>query len=324
MHWSRPGIGFTASPRIDMTSVNASKSLALASKGLALISTLLIIAAPANGQRRSLTHGAEKRGYIVYTPASYHADSQKTYPVVMNFHGGGMTMAEQMLYSRMNVTADAHNFIVVYPQGINQDWNVGFGMSYQEGTDDIGFVEALLDQLSKDYRIATDRIYAAGLSRGGFFCHRIAAELSHRFAAVAAVGALLPQPVELQQRPRANPVPIGVMLVHGTADKIVAYDGKSGGYLSAHESFAYWTKRNKIAATVAATRRIDVDPGDGTYITDLRTTGGPATVALITVHDGGHAWVGADAFNVGLPLGKTSKDADLNEMIWRFFEGHRR
>ena len=56
-----------------------------------------------------------------------------------------MTMAEQMLYTQMNRAADRHRFIVVYPQGIKQDWNVGFGMSYLAGTDDVGFTQAMLD-----------------------------------------------------------------------------------------------------------------------------------------------------------------------------------
>jgi len=113
-----------------------------------------------------------------------------------------MTMAEQMLYTRMNQTADLEGFIVVYPQGIDQDWNVGFGVSYQYGTDDVGFTEALLDQLQKDFRVDPRRIYAAGLSRGGFFCHRLAAERSHRIAAVATVGASMPIPVLALRRPR--------------------------------------------------------------------------------------------------------------------------
>lgn len=104
-----------------------------------------------NAQVRPLVHKDEKRKYIVYTPQSYATSPDKKYPVVFNFHGGGMTMAEQMLYTKMNHTADKHDFIVVYPQGIKQDWNVGFGMSYTEGTDDIGFTEAVLNAVEKNF-----------------------------------------------------------------------------------------------------------------------------------------------------------------------------
>lgn len=115
--------------------------------------------------------------------------------MVFNFHGGGMAMAEQMLYTQMNKTADKYDFIVVYPQGIKQDWNVGFDMSYTEGNDDIGFVNSLLVSLAKDYRIDSKKVYATGLLKGGFFCQRIASELSDKFTAVASVGATMPEPV---------------------------------------------------------------------------------------------------------------------------------
>jgi polyhydroxybutyrate depolymerase len=291
---------------------------------LALTATLLLAVIPtaAPAQANSLTHGAEKRRYIVYTPASYPADTTRKYPVVLNFHGGGMTMAEQMLYTRMNRTADAEGFIVVYPQGLQQDWNVGFGTSYSDGTDDVGFVEALLDQLQRDYRVDGSRIYATGLSRGGFFCQRLAAELSHRIAAIASVGGPLPHPVLEQQKPRGPVLPVGVMLVHGTADQVVAFDGKPGGYLSAPKTYEYWARRNGASGEPSATLRIDTDPGDGTSATLLQTAG-TASVALITIHDGGHTWAGADPFNVGLPIGSTPQDVDINAVIWRFLASHR-
>jgi len=291
---------------------------------LVLAATLYAVlptAAPA--QAKSLTHGGEKRRYIVYAPASYPADTARKYPVVLNFHGGGMTMAEQMLYTRMNRTADAEGFIVVYPQGLQQDWNVGFGTSYRDGTDDVGFVEALLDQLQRDYRVDGSRIYATGLSRGGFFCQRLAAELSHRIAAVASVGGPLPHPVLEQQKPRGAALPVGVMLVHGTADRVVAFDGKPGGYLSAPESYRYWARRNGASAD-GATRRIDANVRDGASATLLRTAAGSASVALVTLQDGGHTWAGADPFNVGLPIGSTPQDVDINAVIWRFLARHRR
>lgn len=293
---------------------------------LLLTSTALLHALATSGhaQVRTLEHGDERRRYIVYTPASYAADSTTRYPVVLNFHGGGMTMAEQMLYTGMNRTADAEGFIVVYPQGLRQDWNVGFGTSYREGTDDVGFTEALLDELQRDYRVDGSRIYASGLSRGGFFAQRLAAELSHRIAAVASVGGPLPNPVLDEQRPRAARFPVGVMLVHGTADAVVAYDGKPGAYLSARDSYLYWAGLAGARDEDAVAERMDRDSQDGTSVSIRRTRHGSAAVALVTIENGGHTWPGADPFNVGLPIGSTARDLDANELIWRFLAPHRR
>lgn len=272
-------------------------------------------------QVKSLPHKEEKRRYLVYTPPSYDSEPRKAFPVVFNFHGGGMTMAEQMLYTQMNRAADRHRFIVVYPAGIKQDWNVGFGMSYVDGTDDIGFTEALLAKLKQDYRVDGERVYATGLSRGGFFALRIAAELPHLFAAVASVGAPMPEPVVQHH---TKPGKVGVLLMHGTADKVVAYGGKPTGYLSAEESFNYWAKWNGAGADTASRLVIDADPGDGTDVTWVEQGNGRQSVALATIREGGHTWPGADPFNVGLPIGKTTRDIDANDVIWRFLDKHRR
>jgi polyhydroxybutyrate depolymerase len=282
-----------------------------------IVSLLLVCTtAPAltSAQVKSLVHKEEKRRYLVYTPASYAAQPDKTYPVVFNFHGSGMTMAEQMLYTQMNRAADRHGFIVVYPAGLKQDWNVGFGMSYLEGTDDIGFTEALLARLRQDYRVDDRRVYATGLSRGGFFALRIAAELPHKFAAVASVGAPMPEPVI---RHHTSTGKVGVLQLHGTADQVVAYAGKPTGYLSAEATYDYWLQRNGIAGDQATPVVLGAD------VTWREQGNGRQRVALATIRDGGHTWPGADPFNVGLPIGKTTPDLDANEAIWQFLSQHR-
>lgn len=64
-------------------------------------------------------------------------------------------------------------------------------------------------------------MFATGLSRGGFFAHRLAAELSHRIAAIAAVGAPVPKPMIDEQVARSDVHAIGVMLIHGPFDAVV-------------------------------------------------------------------------------------------------------
>lgn len=268
-------------------------------------------------QTKMLVHNEAKRRYIVYTPKGYDPASPNGYPVVFNFHGGGMTPAEQMLYTRMNHTADKYGFIVVYPKGINEDWNVGFGMSYQKGTDDIGFTGALLNQLEKDYRVDSKRVFATGLSRGGFFCHRIAAELPHRFSAVASIGATLPDSVAFYHTDKKE---VGVLMVHGKADRVVNYEGKNGGYYSALNSYHYWKAPGSGKETKTA---IDKIPGDSTAVEILTSISGKHRTVLISIENGGHTWPGADDFNIGLPIGRTSREMDINEYMWEFFNGVR-
>ena len=288
-----------------------------------IVSLLLLLATCfpllALAQVQTLQHKDVKRRYIVYTPPAYHSAPQQAFPVVFNFHGGGMTMAEQMLYTQMNRAADRHGFIVVYPQGIKQDWNVGFGMDYLAGTDDVGFTQAMLDKLKQDYRIDARRVYATGLSRGGFFALRLAAELPQQFAAVASVGATMPEPVVAHH---GKPEKVGMLLIHGTADQVVLYQGKAGGYLSADDTLRYWAKVNAIATNPPPPRLLPAATGDDLKVSLLEQANGQQSVALVTIDGGGHTWPGADAFNIGLPIGKTSRSIDANEVMWEFFGRH--
>ncbi|MBC3831687.1 hypothetical protein H8K33_09220 [Undibacterium amnicola] len=298
---------------------------------LSLLATASLYVENVQAQEKGLTHKEEKRRYIVYTPKSYASNPDKRYPLVLNFHGGGMTAREQMLYTQMNKAADQFDFIVVYPQGLGnvgkQDWNVGFGTSYQDGTDDVGFTDSLLNQLEKNFRIDSSRIYATGLSRGGFFAQRLAAELSHRIAAIASVGASLPVPVEQNQVPRGEKKPVGVMIAMGTADQVVLYAGKPDGYLSALAGYEYWIQQNtgKVRdATMENKQSFNRDPNDGTDVDIIENKVGQYQASLVTINNGGHTWAGADPFNIGLPIGKTSNDINLNDIIWQFFQKHRR
>jgi polyhydroxybutyrate depolymerase len=310
------------------------KSLQLffsAALSLSLLAGASLYSTPVQAQEKGLTHKEEKRRYIVYTPKSYTSNSDKKYPLVLNFHGGGMTMREQMLYTQMNKAADQFDFIVVYPQGLGnvgkQDWNVGFGTSYQDGTDDVGFTDSLLNQLEKEWRIDSSKIYATGLSRGGFFAQRLAAELSHRIAAIASVGASLPVPVEKNQVPRGEKKPVGVMIAMGTADQVVAYAGKPDGYLSAQASYEYWIQQNTGKArdtTMETKQSFNRDPNDGTDVEMTENKAGQYQTSLVSINNGGHTWAGADPFNIGLPIGKTSNDINFNEIMWQFFQKHRR
>ncbi len=284
------------------------------------IAVLLTLSAlQAFTQAKQFNHGTEKRRYIIYIPDAYHKDQTKSFPVVFNFHGGGMTMTEHMFYTGMNRSAEKNGYIVVYPQGIKQDWNVGFDMSYQFGSNDVDYVNTLLKFLLKQYRIDPTRVYATGLSRGGFFCQRLAAELPEKFAAIASVGGTLPDSVAyFHQKKIAMPV----MVIHGTADVIVTYNGKDKAYKSAKATYQYWKKHNGLETIKESVKSIDKNKTDSTSLHILQSSGNNISVQLVSIKGGGHTWPGSDSFNIGFSLGKTSSEIDANDLIWKFFSAH--
>ena len=90
-----------------------------------------------------------------------------------------------------NQIADEENFIVVYPQGslilnLLAHWNVG-GFTQISNTDDVAFVDYLISSLSEIYNINLDRVYATGMSNGGFMSFLLACQLSNKITAIASV-----------------------------------------------------------------------------------------------------------------------------------------
>lgn len=142
----------------------------------------------------TLIHDGETREYLLYVPGAYNETS--SVPLMMNFHGFGMTAADQQYMADMRPIADTANFILVYPQGSLWDgdphWNTSLpGGDNKSSADDFGFVEAMINHISSEYNIDTNRIYACGYSNGGMFAYGLANFKSELVAGVASVSGTM-------------------------------------------------------------------------------------------------------------------------------------
>ncbi len=89
--------------------------------------------------------------------------------------------------------ADANGIIAVYPDGIARGWNDGrmTRRIQRADVDDVAFFSAALDKLESEYSVDATRVYATGISNGGFMSFRLGCDLAARFAAVAPDAATL-------------------------------------------------------------------------------------------------------------------------------------
>ncbi len=260
--------------------------------------------------------GGLVRTVLVHVPASY--DPAKGTMLVLNFHGYSSDGAQEQVLSRMNQASDANGFIAVHPYGVANSWNAGVccGTAWLDGTDDVGFVGKMLDQLESDYCIDPKQVHSTGMSNGAFLSHRLACEMSDRIASIAPVAGVVGVPA-------CNPSrPVPVLHFHGTSDLLVPYKGgQSGGipgvpaFISVAESIAGWRERDKCP------------PGDGKPFyqqgdaTCVRWSGCEqgSEVVLCTLEGGGHTWPGG----VPVPaLGKTSNDINATGAMVQFFKAH--
>jgi polyhydroxybutyrate depolymerase len=253
--------------------------------------------------------GNDARAYRVHVPGSYTPSTATS--VVLVFHGFTQDAAGIEQQAEMDPVSDAHGFIAVYPQGLNNSWNAGgcCGMSSSQGVDDVAFVGHLLDQLATAYCVDPKRVFAAGFSNGGMLSHRLGCEMSDRIAAVGAVSGTLA--IDVCTPPR----PVAVMHVHGTADFVVGYaDGGFSGAQGVPPTIATWTKND---GCTDATPTNVFKNGDASCDEHQACEAGVA-VRLCTIDQGGHQWPGGqDDF-----LGKLSANLDASEEIAKFFEAH--
>ncbi len=274
----------------------------------------------------TLRHGGLVRTYRVHLPPSY--DAGKRWPVVLALHGGGATGRGTERLTHLGEIADRHGFIVVYPDGIRRGWADGRGGTGAEraGVDDVGFLAALIDKLAGEYSIDPARVYATGISNGGFMSQRLACELSARIAAIAVVAATIGESLAGRCKP-LRPVP--VLMIHGTEDPLVPWAGgkvkvgAGGRILSVNASIRKWASLDGCAATptVTPSRKPSTD---GTRVR-REVYGGctdGAEVVLYAIEGGGHTWPGGLQYFPERFIGKTSRDIDAGEVIWEFFARH--
>lgn len=253
-----------------------------------------------------LSHGGMTRSYQLHVPSGY--SGQEGVPLVVNFHGYTSNATQQAGFSGMNAKADAAGFIVAYPEGLNNSWNAGTccGVSATNKVDDVGFARAVVADIQSKACVNPKRIYATGMSNGGYLSHRLACEASDLFAAVAPVASVLAIPAAECKPAR----PISVIHFHGTADTLVAYNGGSSS-ISAPDSFAGWASRNGCTDTASES----FNKGN-TKCTTHKACKDGVSVTLCTVTDGGHCWFGTEF----CPFGKSTLDISANDEMWNVFE----
>jgi polyhydroxybutyrate depolymerase len=251
--------------------------------------------------------GGQNRAMNVHVPASY--DPSVPTPVVFDFHGYTSDAAQEDILTHMNQKADSAGFVSVHANGIANSWNAGAccGTAASTHVDDVGFVSAAIDALEAKLCVDTHRVFATGMSNGGFLSQRLGCELSDRIAAIAPVAGVLGVPT-------CNPSrPVAVMEFHGTADTLVPYNGNpSINYPPVPDTFAGWAKRDGCTGSPVQT----YSKGD-TQCQTYQTCAAGVTVTLCTVTGGGHTWPG------GTPvpfLGHTTTDISATDAMWDFFK----
>jgi len=252
--------------------------------------------------------------------------------LLLAFHGSresGQKFRRRTRYA-FDRLADAHGFVVAYPDGYKRSWNdCRKAAPYAARTrqiDDVGFARALIDAFRRSHGIDPERVFAVGFSSGGQLGYRLALEAPGTVRAVAAIGASLPTPDNLDCSESGKPV--SVLVMNGTDDRFNPFEGglvtvfgfRSRGAVRSSEDTARYFAGLSGAAEAPA-REVLTAPAEPPWVERVTWRGG-REVELVTIHGGGHVVPQGDS---GYPafLGKTARGFDGPAEIWKFFARQR-
>lgn len=250
-------------------------------------------------QTVTIEHEGMQRSYQRYVPEGL--DPEAPVPLMLNFHGFTSNTDAQIAFSGMNTTADREGFIVAYPEGLGAAFNAGKNCCSAYGNpphmaDDVDFARAIIDDIAAKGCIDRRRVYATGMSNGGYMAEYLACEAADVFAAVAPVGSMVP--VRTDCTPSR---PIAVIEFNGTEDPF----GAEETFVAA---FTAWRKRNGCSEESTRTEF-------GASYCDLWDDCAEG-VALqhCTLTGMGHCWPGT-AFCVN---GDYNLEISANDEMWEF------
>ena len=172
--------------------------------------------------------GASTRKTLTYVPKNV----EESPALVISLHGYNQDPNYQMKQTAWNDLADSEHFIVTYPQGNGNAWDIS-------GNGDIQFIEQIMNDMELKHNVDKNRIYVSGFSMGGMMTYHCMAKLADKVAAFGPVSGI---PVDYRNPSSTRKVPI--MHIHGTADDVVKWEGDpthpAGGYGRIDEYVKKW------------------------------------------------------------------------------------
>lgn len=279
----------------------------------------------------------ERSAYVLIPRGAAPAGGR---PLVVMLHGGGGSAEYLLGRSSWPRLSEREGFVLLLPNGSpevagqrssfmgnKQTWNDGGPISlapntsaYARGVDDVGFLMMLIDHVKQRTPIDGDRVYLSGHSNGSAMSYRLAGEHPGEFAAVGVVAGHLRTPLP------ARSVPVPLLQITGAQDPFVPIAGGQAGF---------GRRRTQVPPAIHAPQQWAAFNGittPETVVEDtalFRTvrwgTGGSRMEVMFTIiHGHGHEWPGDPSPLPAMLIGPNAHSMNACEVIWHFFESHRR
>jgi polyhydroxybutyrate depolymerase len=231
-------------------------------------------------------HTVQGRAYELKVPAGAAAD--EALPLLILNHGYSANGWAQDVIFPFSKLVDSKRFLYALPNGTQDK----FGKRFWNATDaccnfdevpvdDVAFFRALIDDIKAQHPVK--RVYVAGHSNGAFMALRLACEASDVIDGIVAVSGSTWN--DFTRCPDGRKIPI--LLVHGTVDATIPYEGREGLYPAAHETGRRFARRAGCGETWSETGRADF-VGDGDTETVQEQLDCDPAIQLWSIEGAGH------------------------------------
>ena len=274
----------------------------------------------------SYTNAAGSRSYRLYVPSGYQG---QPLPLIAMLHGCTQSPEDFASGTRMNVVAEEHTCLVVYPEqspaaNASKCWNWFRPGDQQRGRGEPSIIAGITRQVMNDYSVDRDRVYIAGLSAGGAAAAIMAMTYPDLYAAVGvhsgiACGVARDLPSAFAAMRQGNG---GVPLIEGNGRSVPTIVFHGDCDTTVHPSNGdHVIAQSKLATSLQTQVQRSRPVGGHAYTKTVYTNdAGQAVLERWEIHGCGHAWSG------GSPAGTYTdpRGPDATREMVRFFLNHQR
>lgn len=289
----------------------------------------------------TLTVDNVERSYDMYVPSPAIGDPK---PLVLLLHGhfgsSDVMTGENKRpapYKLWLPIAERQGWYLVIPNGAygsdkRRGWNdCRADAQTNPATDDVNFLNLLVDTVSTKYPVEQTRIYAHGTSNGGNMAFRLALEGGGKYRAIAAVVAAMPEKNLCHNAKH----PISVLVMNGTDDSILPFFGgrvgnhksdrfKRGSVISAQETVGFWLNHNNIATPPVITHYPNINKRDKSTVQSslYKNNDNGSEVVFYQINGGGHTEPSLTQHHRRLYkriVGEQNRDIEMVTEVWKFF-----
>ncbi len=248
-------------------------------------------------------------------------------PLLIFLHGGGGSGKRffKLDNARGISLAQENGFIAVYPDGLKRRWNDGRAVEFSQ-SDDISFLDSLIDHFIKNFKADEKSIFIAGISNGGFMAYSYAFERPGKIRGLAAVASGLQKKLIEEKKKTA---PLNTLVISGNEDPLIPFEGgkpqihllvkrRLGELMSWEEAKKFWLNNNSCLKKNES-YELNTDKEDGTSVIFEEYSCLNSKTAFYLIKGGGHAWPGGIQYLPERRIGKTSREFNATDKIIDFF-----